>query len=547
MLVLPGAEMTRNTINRDTSVHVLALGLDGFLSADGDPLEMLREIRARGAISVACHPHEMSEFYANTWYLWNRRKIVEGLVDLWEVGCRWDLFPVVSREMLPHIANSDFHRPEHLYAWKTLLPAREERRGRPRGAAARRGHRCPSTGAAGRGGCHRVSAGDPLPRGPVPVRRRARGRGPGARVAAPGRAPPVGAGGCGPAVSVVKPLAGLDAELEANLESFFRQDYPAFEIIFSFAAEADPAFAVARRVADRHPGVPSVFVVDAREPGRNSKINRLAAGLRRARAPYLLFADGDVRVPPDFLHRAVDRMSDPRVGLLSHLFRCAGPSSLGARLEALYLDGVLRPATAAFAKILRTPCVVGKAILISRAALNAIGGLGPLSDYLAEDFLLGRLVFGGPATAWCSRPTRSRPSRARNRSPRSGSATADGRSSAAVWAGSPTPPRCSRAPSRSWRGRPSPPAARRRCLPPRSASGSARMGLEAFALRRSRSGFRARDLLWLPVRDLAVAALFWAGLLGTRTRWRGRALNVGPGTLLRLDEEKGSPGLSRMK
>jgi hypothetical protein len=121
MLVLPGAELTRNTINRDTSVHVLALGLTEYLSADGDPLEMLREIRARKAVSVACHPHEMSEFYANTWYLWNRRRIVEGIVDLWEVGCRWDLFPVVSREMLPHVANSDFHRPEHLYAWKTLL------------------------------------------------------------------------------------------------------------------------------------------------------------------------------------------------------------------------------------------------------------------------------------------------------------------------------------------------------------------------------------------------------------------------------------------
>jgi hypothetical protein len=123
MVVLPGAEMTRNTINRDTSVHVLALGLQEFLSADGDPIEMLREIRARGAVSVACHPHEMSEFYANTWYLWNRRKIVTPLVDLWEVGCRWELFPVVSRETLPHIANSDFHRPEHLYAWKTLLRA----------------------------------------------------------------------------------------------------------------------------------------------------------------------------------------------------------------------------------------------------------------------------------------------------------------------------------------------------------------------------------------------------------------------------------------
>jgi hypothetical protein len=123
LLVLPGAEMTRNTINRDTSVHILALGLEEFLSADGDPIQMLREIRGRGAVSVACHPHEMSEFYANTWYLWNRRRVVAPLVDLWEVGCRWDLFPVVSREVLPHIANSDFHRPEHLYAWKTLLPA----------------------------------------------------------------------------------------------------------------------------------------------------------------------------------------------------------------------------------------------------------------------------------------------------------------------------------------------------------------------------------------------------------------------------------------
>ena len=123
MLVLPGAEMTRNTINRDTSVHILALGLTDFLSADGDPIDMLREIRFRGAVSVACHPHEMSESYANTFYLWNRRKVIGPLVDLWEVGCRWDLFPVVTRERLPHIANSDFHRPEHLYAWKTLLKA----------------------------------------------------------------------------------------------------------------------------------------------------------------------------------------------------------------------------------------------------------------------------------------------------------------------------------------------------------------------------------------------------------------------------------------
>lgn len=129
MLVLRGAEMTRNTINRNTSVHVLALGLDEFLSADGDPLDMIKEIRARGAVSVACHPHEMSEWFANTWYLWNRRRFVAPLIDLWEVGCRWELYPVISRQSLPHLANSDFHRPEHLYAWKSLLQAEKTRAG----------------------------------------------------------------------------------------------------------------------------------------------------------------------------------------------------------------------------------------------------------------------------------------------------------------------------------------------------------------------------------------------------------------------------------
>ena len=81
-----------------------------------------------------------------------------------------------------------------------------------------------------------------------------------------------------PPVSIVKPLSGLDDELEENLESFYRLDYPQYEVIFSFARRTDPAFAVARRVADRHPEVPTVFALDAREPGGNAKINRLAGG-----------------------------------------------------------------------------------------------------------------------------------------------------------------------------------------------------------------------------------------------------------------------------
>src|SRR5215467_9605172 len=161
------------------------------------------------------------------------------------------------------------------------------------------------------------------------VRLRRRGRGAGV----PGFSPPV---------SILKPLSGLDEGLEENLESFYRLDYPEYEIVFSFARREDPAFAVARMVADRHPEISSLFVVDAREPGGNAKVNRLAAGIRRARHRLLLLSDGNVRVRPDFLGRAVSWFSGSRVGLVSHIFRAVGARSLGSRLESLHLNGALQ-------------------------------------------------------------------------------------------------------------------------------------------------------------------------------------------------------------
>ena len=122
MIVIPGCELTQNAVTRRNSAHVLALGIDEFVSANGTVVEMLERARPKSRILVACHPNEMTDWYANTFYLWNRRVDVADLVDLWEIACRWDLFPPVARAKLKYIGNSDFHREEHLYAWKTLLP-----------------------------------------------------------------------------------------------------------------------------------------------------------------------------------------------------------------------------------------------------------------------------------------------------------------------------------------------------------------------------------------------------------------------------------------
>ena len=122
MIVIAGAELTQNRFRRNDSAHVLALDIDDYISADGSVEDMLTRANDAGAVVVACHPNEMSDWFANTFYLWNRRNEVAQSIHLWELACRWDLFPPVGRARLPFVGNSDFHDRPHLYAWKTLLP-----------------------------------------------------------------------------------------------------------------------------------------------------------------------------------------------------------------------------------------------------------------------------------------------------------------------------------------------------------------------------------------------------------------------------------------
>jgi ceramide glucosyltransferase len=336
--------------------------------------------------------------------------------------------------------------------------------------------------------------------------------------------------GFAPPVSIIKPLAGLDEGLEENLGTFFRLDYETYEIIFSFARKDDPAYRVARRVADRYTGVRATFVFDEREPGGNAKVNRLSAASRYVRHHHVLFSDGNVRVRTDFLRRAVSWFRDPRVGLVSHLFRGVGASSLGSRVESLYLNGCLMPGTAFIAAVLRRPCVVGKSILVSRQALDAIGGIGALRDYLAEDYVLGRQVRRAGFrvvlstdvldTVEVSKPLRTVWLRHRRwgmmRKRLAGSLYGgELLASALPW----FVVACV-APSLQLRW------AAALLL-------AVRWGMEILLTRPSGEPIPWRDALLLPLRDLGAAAVFWAGAVGRVVAWRGRVVEIGRETRIR--------------
>ena len=123
MLVLPGAEVTQNRLRAKHNSHIIALGIKQFISADNSARDILEEIRRQNAVSIACHPHHRTTRRVEiaTSYLWDHRKELAHLVDVWEAANRDDLFSVTSLKHYPYVASSDFHKAKHLYSWKTLV------------------------------------------------------------------------------------------------------------------------------------------------------------------------------------------------------------------------------------------------------------------------------------------------------------------------------------------------------------------------------------------------------------------------------------------
>jgi hypothetical protein len=62
-----------------------------------------------------------SEWGKNTLFLWENQDVYAPLIDAWEIANRNNIFTPIGLKRLSFLANSDFHKPKHIYSWKTLL------------------------------------------------------------------------------------------------------------------------------------------------------------------------------------------------------------------------------------------------------------------------------------------------------------------------------------------------------------------------------------------------------------------------------------------
>jgi ceramide glucosyltransferase len=218
-----------------------------------------------------------------------------------------------------------------------------------------------------------------------------------------------------PPVSVLKPIAGVDADLRENLASFARLAHPRFELLLGFASANDPGVPIARAFLAAHPGL-DARIVWTREPSgaiKNPKVAQLVELERAARHEVIVISDANVRVAPDYLDALLAELERPNVGLTTSLVVGSGEGTLGAMLDAAQLVACVAPAVLAADSFGLRTVAIGKSMALRRGDLASVGGFASVGAVLAEDdTLAARFAEAKIGVTICLEPVESRASEA---------------------------------------------------------------------------------------------------------------------------------------
>ena len=198
-----------------------------------------------------------------------------------------------------------------------------------------------------------------------------------------------------PPVSILKPLRGVDPQMYEGFRSHCVQDYPEYEIIFGVNGPDDPAVEAVQRLMREFPQRRIQLVVCREVLGNNRKVSNLVQMQVQAKYDHVLINDSDIHVPPDYLRRVMAPFALPQVGMVTCPYRGIAAGTLGSRLESLGISTDFIPGVLVARQIEGgIHFALGSTLAMSRKALEAIGGLQPLVDYLADDYELGRRIAG---------------------------------------------------------------------------------------------------------------------------------------------------------
>lgn len=193
-----------------------------------------------------------------------------------------------------------------------------------------------------------------------------------------------------PKVSILRPVCGLENNLEETLTSTFALDYPDFEIRFCVAHANDPVVPLVKGLIAAHPQIDARLLIGDDRISGNPKLNNLVKGWAAATGNWILMADSNVLLPRDTLQRLFSEWRAD-TGLVSSPPAGIRPTGFAARLECAFLNGFQGRWQLASAA-LGNGFAQGKMLFWRRDILDQAGGLAALGHEMAEDVASTKVV-----------------------------------------------------------------------------------------------------------------------------------------------------------
>jgi ceramide glucosyltransferase len=206
------------------------------------------------------------------------------------------------------------------------------------------------------------------------------------------RRAPEHSAGFTPPVSILKPVRGVDREAYDNFVSFCRLDYPEYEILFGVSDPGDPVVPIIQKLIEDFPLRRIRLYTGMVKLGPNDKASILAHLAREASYELLVVSDSDTRATPDCLRAIAAPFRDSEVGAVTCLYRGVKPKTFGDTMEALgissdFFGGVFVAEQFAGARF-----ALGATMAVTRKRLEEIGNFEALTEFLLDDFELGRRI-----------------------------------------------------------------------------------------------------------------------------------------------------------
>jgi ceramide glucosyltransferase len=195
-----------------------------------------------------------------------------------------------------------------------------------------------------------------------------------------------------PAISILKPVRGLDEGAYENFSSFCRQDYPEYELLFCVGRADDPNIPVIEKLTRDFPDRTIRLLIGSSPNATNDKVSKLSRLASEAQHPYLAFSDSDIRVDPGYLRTVVSPLRDPKVGAATCLYLQTDEKSFANSLQTIGQVSDFYASLAVARLLDGVKFALGSTIVTRKETLAEAGLFAAIENKPADDMLVGRLI-----------------------------------------------------------------------------------------------------------------------------------------------------------